>query len=42
MSDALYLGAVKAEEGIGAVGQEELQRGRLQQEACVVQLGQLH
>ena len=42
MSNARYLGAVKAEEGVGAVGQEELQSGRLQQEACMVQLGQLH
>lgn len=42
MSKAVYLGTVKAEEGIGAIGQEELQRGGLQQEARVVQLGQLH
>lgn len=37
---AIYLGAIEAEEGGGPVGQEELQGGRLQQEARVVQLAQ--
>jgi len=36
-----HLRAVKAKESIDAVGQEELQGGRLQQEARVVQLRQL-
>ena len=36
----MHLWAGEGEEGVGAVGQEELQGGRLQQEACVVQLSQ--
>ena len=35
-----HLWAGEGEEGVGAVGQEELQGGRLQQEARVVQLCQ--